>query len=419
MGDKSLADYDFFSEEVLECPYDFYKLLREEAPVYLLPGTNIFLVTRHADIRAMLKDTETFSSNFGHLLSGADEPEQVKALYEGAIEPADTLLTLDPPRHRVYRSLVNKVFSARRVEAMHQYIEEIVDELIDGFINAGECEFIAAFASPLPLLVIADQLGIDRELLPRFKVWSDALAARLGQMADVEEQKAIARDIMEYQAYILGVIEARRVEPRDDMISDLVNTEIDDGRKLDNAEVMSIVQQFLVAGNETTTSSLAGGLASLIQNPGQMRALLDDADLLENTVEEILRTTTPSAGLWRAVTRDVEFHGTVIPVGSMVMLRYAAANRDERVFDDAEQFDVCRGNADDHIAFGQGTHFCPGAMLARKEMNVALRKLFSRITNIRLAPGKNDLKHWPNMVLRGLKALHISFDKRDTGQRGQ
>jgi cytochrome P450 len=263
-------------------------------------------------------------------------------------------------------------------------------------------------------LVIADQLGIDRELVPRFKVWSDALAARLGQMADVEEQKAIARAVMEYQDYILGVIEERRAEPRDDMISDLVNIQIDDGRNLNAAEIISIVQQFLVAGNETTTASLAGGLLSLIQQPLQMQQLLEDPSRLQNTIEEILRTETPSAGLWRSVTRDVEFGGVEIPSGSTVMLRYAAANRDEQVFDDAEKFDICRPNADSHIAFGKGTHFCPGAMLARKEMSVAMEKLLSRITNIQLAPGKNDLSHLPNMVLRGLKELHITFDKRET-----
>ena len=408
---KTLQDYNFFSEEVLECPFDFYKLAREEAPVYLLPGTNIYLVTRHADIRAMLKDTETFSSNFAHLLSGSGETKEVRELYKGTVEPADTLLTLDPPRHRVYRSLVNKVFSAKRVEQMHDYIEQIVDELIDGFVDDGECEFIAAFASPLPLMVIADQLGIDRELLPRFKVWSDSLAARLGGMVSPEEAKDIAMAVREYQEYILGVIAARREEPRDDMISDLANAEIDDGRKLNDAEVISIVQQFLVAGNETTTSSLAGGLLSLIQDPEQMRLLREDPSRMENTVEEILRTETPSAGLWRAVTRDVEWGGTLIPEGAMVMLRYAAANRDERVFEDAERFDICRHNADDHIAFGQGTHFCPGAMLARKEMIVALNAFLARVENIQLAEGKNDLTHWPNMVLRGLKALHITFDK--------
>ena len=414
---KKLEDYNFFDPEVLECPFDFYQLARKEAPVYNLPGTNIFLVTRHADIRAMLKDTATFSSDFGHVLSGPGESDEVKALYEDAVEPANTLLTLDPPRHRVYRSLVNKVFSAKRVEQMHDYIETIVDELIDNFIEQGECEFIQAFASPLPLMVIADQLGIERELLPKFKTWSDALAARLGQMSTPEEQVDNAHAILEFQAYILAVIEARRQAPRDDMISDLANIEIDDGRKMNDEEVMSIVQQFLVAGNETTTSSLAGGLLSLIQDPQQMQLLVSEPERLENMVEEVLRTETPSAGLWRVVTHDTEFNGVHLPADSLVMLRYHSANRDESVFDDAENFDVCRRNADDHIAFGQGTHFCPGAMLARKEMNLAYSKLFARLTNIQLAAGKNDLTHWPNLVLRGLKSLHITFDRKDAVER--
>ena len=228
---KSLEDYNFFSEEVLECPFDFYKLAREEAPIYLLPGTNIYLVTRHADIRAMLKDTETFSSNFAHLLSGSGENEEVQALYKGTVEPADTLLTLDPPRHRVYRSLVNKVFSAKRVQQMHDYIEQIVDELIDGFIDDGECEYITAFASPLPLMVIADQLGIDRDLLPRIKVWSDSLAARLGGMVSPHEAQDIAIAETENQEDSQGLIAARRDEPRQDMMSALGQAQSDDARK--------------------------------------------------------------------------------------------------------------------------------------------------------------------------------------------
>mgnify|MGYP001814814304 CR=1 FL=1 len=412
---KALEDYNFFDEKTLECPFEFYKLAQEQEPIYHVPDTNTYIVTRYADVRAMLKDTETFSSNFNHLLTGPDEPPEVKALFEGATLPVDTLLTLDPPRHRVYRSLVNKVFSAKRVEAMHDYIVQIVDELIDDIIDKGECEFIAEFASPLPLLVIMDQLGIDRSMVVKAKEWSDALAARLGQMSDAEEQMYNARMFMEFHDFILGVIADRRAQPRDDMISDLVNIEIDDGRKLNNAEVMSITQQFMVAGNETTTSSLAGGLVSLIQNPQQFEAVLSDPQKLENMVEEVLRTESPSAGLWRVVTRDVEFNGVELPKDSLVMLRYHAANRDEAVFDEPGQFDICRANADDHLAFGQGVHFCPGAMLARKEMNVAFERLFARLTNFQLAPGKNDLTHWPNMMLRGLKCLHITFEPRQNG----
>lgn len=409
---KELSEYNFFDPQTLECPFEMYKLMREQAPVYQLPGSNTFIITRHSDIRVLLKDTETFSSDFAHMLSGPAECEEAREILRDAKEPANTLLTLDPPRHKVYRTLVNKVFSAKRVEQMHDYIEEIVDQLIDGFIDEGECEFISAFCSPLPLLVIADQLGIPRENLAKFKEWSDALAARLGGLSTKSEQIANARSILEYQHYIMAIVEDRRINPRDDMISDLSTAEIDEGRRLTDEEVLSLVQQFLVAGNETTAASIAGGLLSLIQYHDQMQSLLDDPDKISNAVEEILRMETPSAGLWRVVKKDTEFQGVKIPKGSMVMLRYHAANRDEDVFDNAESMDVCRANASDHIAFGQGTHFCPGAMLGRKEMNLAFHKILSRMDNIQLAAGKNDLKHWPNMVLRGLKELHITFDRK-------
>jgi len=191
---KALEDYNFFDEETLECPFEFYKLAQAQEPIYHVPDTNTYIVTRYADVRAMLKDTETFSSNFNHLLTGPDEPPEVKALFEGATLPVDTLLTLDPPRHRVYRSLVNKVFSAKRVEAMHDYIVQIVDELIDDIIDKGECEFIAEFASPLPLLVIMDQLGIDRSMVAKAKEWSDALAARLGLRPARDGRRASRED---------------------------------------------------------------------------------------------------------------------------------------------------------------------------------------------------------------------------------
>ena len=157
---------------------------------------------------------------------------------------------------------------------------------------------------------------------------------------------------------------------------------------------------------------MSNGLLSLIQFSDQLQQLLDDPAMIANAVEEILRMETPTAGLWRVVTRDTEIRGVPIPKDSLLMLRYASGNRDEEVFDEPETMNVCRKNADDHIAFGQGTHFCPGAMLGRKEMNVAYTKLLSRLDNIQLLPGKNDLLHWPNVVLRGLKELHISFDKK-------
>jgi cytochrome P450 len=414
---KCPADFNFFDEKVLNCPYDFYQTLQEQAPVYQLPGTNIFMVTRHADIKKLLKDTETYSNNFNHLLKGPEPTPEVTAIYAKAWQPVDTMITADPPRHKTYRTLVNKVFSASRVDAMEEYMKTIVHELIDSFIERGECDFIREFTTPLPVYVIADQLGVPRKDLKNFKHWSDSFARRLSQMATPQEQVEDAQNIVAFQFYFEKMIDERRKNPRNDMISDLVTTSIEDPengevRPLNMEELQSILQQLMVAGNETTTSAITGGMVSLIQNPAQMQALQDDPGKIANAVEEILRMESPSAGMWRVVRKDTEFHGVKIPKDSLVMLRYHAANRDRQLFDDPNDIDIDRDNADDHIAFGQGIHFCPGAMLARKEMNVAFEALLSRLDNIRLVEEKSDLSYWPNIVLRGLKELHIRFDKR-------
>ena len=414
---KCPADFNFFDEQVLNCPYEFYRTLQEQAPVYQIPDTNIFMVTRHADVKTLLKDTQTYSNNFNELLKGPEPAPEVTAIYASAWQPVDTMITADPPRHKTYRTLVNKVFNAKRVNAMEDYMTAIVHELIDGFIERGECDFIREFTTPLPVYVIADQLGVPRKDLKDFKRWSDSFARRLSQMATPVEQVEDAENIVAFQFYFASMIEERRKTPSDDMISDLVVTEIEDPdtsvvRPLNMEELQSILQQLMVAGNETTTSAITGGMLSLIQNPQQMQDLQKHPEKIPNAVEEILRMESPSAGMWRVVKHDTEFHGVRIPKDSLVMLRYHAANRDSELFESPNDIDIARANADDHIAFGQGIHFCPGAMLARKEMNVAFTALLSRLQNIELIEEKCDLTYWPNIVLRGLKDMHIRFDPR-------
>ena len=416
---KCPADFNFFDEDVLNCPYEFYKVLQEQAPVYQLPGTSIYMVSRYADIKQLLKDTETYSNNFTHLLKGPEPAPEVTAIYAQAWQPVDTMITADPPRHKTYRTLVNKVFNAKRVNAMEDYMVAIVHELIDSFIERGECDFVREFTTPLPVYVIADQLGVPRKDLKNFKEWSDSFARRLSQMATPQQQVEDAENIVAFQLYFADMCEQRRKEPSDDMISDLVVTEIEDPdtgevRLLNMEELQSLLQQLMVAGNETTTSAITGGMVSLIQNPEQMRDLQEHPEKIPNAVEEILRMESPSAGMWRVVKKDSEVHGVKIPRDALVMLRYHAGNRDAGLFDQPNAIDINRSNADDHIAFGQGIHFCPGAMLARKEMNVAFSALLSRLENIQIVAEKSDLTYWPNIVLRGLKGLHISFDKRNT-----
>jgi cytochrome P450 len=413
---KQLQDYNFFDPEVIECPYEFYKLAREQAPVMELPqdmlGAKLFLVTRYDLVVEILKNVEVFSSNFAALLSGKEEQDpEIQKIESQGWPQVNTLLTADPPEHERFRVLVNKAFTTSRVKKMQNYMEQIVDELIDRFIDKGECEFINELAVPLPVKVIAAQLGVPQEDLPKFKKWSDSFIARLGRMISKEQELECVKDVVAFQHYFNNVIEERRKEPKDDLITDLVQAEVAGERSLDQAELLNIIQQLLVAGNETITNAIAGGMLLLIQNPEQMALVQEEPSKIENLVEEVLRLESPTAGMWRVVQQDTELEGVQLPAGSLLMVRFDSANRDRAKFEDGDRFDVCRQNAVSHLSFGHGIHFCVGAMLARKEMQVTYERLLRRIKNIRLAPGKNDLKHFPNVLLRGLKHLYIEFDR--------
>ena len=411
MNRVDLATLDFFSAEVQECPFQIYRQLQDEAPVWQMPGTNVFVVTRYTDIRDIIRDPARFSSSFGALLNAGSSNKEVEAIYGQGYEMVETLLTQDPPRHRVYRNLVNKVFSNKRIEGMRDYIQSITDELIDAWIDDGEVDLMNRLCVPLPIYVIADQLGVPRAELPLIKKWSDASASRLGRLANEEQQIQNAKDIVEFQHYFADLIDRMRESPEDNIISDLANNTIDEGRLLTKPEALGMIQQILVAGNETSTSGIAGGVVLLIENPDEQTKLRSNPDLIPGAVEEILRLETPTSGMWRTATENTEVGGVPIPKGAFLMVRFAAGNRDESVFSCGHEMKVDRDNASNHLAFGQGTHFCLGAQLARSEMQIALGSLLARTDNWGLVEGKNTLTHNPNVLLRGLKDLYISFDK--------
>jgi cytochrome P450 len=411
MSKVELSELDFFSAEVQECPFHVYQQLQEEAPVWQMPGTNVFVVTRYDDIREIIRDPSRFSSSFSALLNTGSSNEEVNTIYGQGYEMVETLLTQDPPRHRVYRNLVNKVFSNKRIEGMRSEVEKMSNELIDQWIDEPEVDLLNRFCVPLPIYVISDQLGVPRSELSLIKKWSDASASRLGRLADEEEQIQNAKDIVEFQHYFAALLDRMREAPEDNIISDLANNTIDEGRLLTKPEALGMIQQILVAGNETSTSAIAGGVVLLIQNPDQQAMLRQHPDLIPGAVEEILRLETPTSGMWRRATADTEIGGVDIPEGAFLMVRFAAGNRDESIFTEGGAMSVARENADSHLAFGQGTHFCLGAQLARMEMQVALTGLLNRTTDWALVEGKNPLKHSPNVLLRGLTDLHISFNK--------
>ncbi|MGO9605336.1 MAG: cytochrome P450 [Candidatus Binataceae bacterium] len=405
----SLSEINPFAPETIEDPRAFWRAMREEQPVYEIPGAGYFVISRYEDIFEVLSNEEVFSSNEPPGMQVAAGPEIAEIMKQG-YPPANTLLTNDPPSHTRFRALVNKAFSARRVAGMEPQVRAIADDLVDRFIADGRVELVSQFAVGLPLTVIADSLGVAREDMAKFKKWSDDSVAPLGGMISHEQQIECAHSVVEFQHYFAARLEERRAVPRDDLLTDLVNARLAGVDPLNVPEMLSILQQLLVAGNETTTSLIASAMMLLLHNPDQMAALARNRSLIANFVEEALRLESPVSALFRLAKVDAEVGGVRIPAGARLIVTYGSGNRDAAHFPDADKMDIRRENARSHLAFGQGVHFCIGAALARLEGRVAFETLLGRLKDIRFMPGRNDFAHTPSFILRGLKELWLEFD---------
>jgi cytochrome P450 len=401
------GEFDAMAAETLERPYDFHAALRELAPVHFEPRLECFLISRYDDVKAVILDTATFSSAIGPA-AVLPPPEAIAILLSGH-PPVSTLLTADPPAHDRYRALVHKAFTPSRVRRLEGAIRSVASDLVDGFAADGRVELVSRFASPFPLTIIADQLGVPRADMPDFKRWSDHNIHFLSGTATPEEYVECTRGMIEFQRYFERRIQERRARREDDVLSDLVDARLDGVAPLDVPEMLSILQQILVAGNETTTHAVASAVLLLLENPDQLARVRADRSLVPAAFEEALRMESPTQTLFRVATRDAGLHGVRIPKGARVAVMYGAANRDPRRFPDPDRFDVGRPNLREHLAFGFGTHFCLGAGLARKEGAVALDVLLERLPGLRLAPG-NDFAHQPSFILRGLRRLELEFE---------
>ncbi len=402
---------NMFAPETLVDPFEHYRQVHEAGiKIEHLPEMNTFVVYGYDLCSEATGRPEVFSNDFTALM-GADDDEIKEILAEGWDNPP-TLLTADHPVHTRNRKLVNLAFSAPRVNAIEEDMRVKSVELIEKMLAKNSGDFVEDFAIPLPVAMIAQQIGLDNDP-KQVKAWSDAAVDRFSQLVDRERQLECARSFVSYQKYMKGLIDDRRANGGDDLLSDLVEARVEGETPLTDEEIISIMQQFMVAGNETTTSTIAGGLLQLIRNPDQMAKAKAaaggrDPKLIGNLVEESLRYETPTAGMWRLVKEDTTLGDTQIPQGSMVQLRYAAANRDPSKFEDPDKFDIERKNARAHLAFGKGPHMCVGNMLSRKEMLVAFDELLERLDDFEIAD-ENGIAILPNILLRGVTKLPISY----------
>lgn len=400
--------------ELIAAPWSLYAALHAYSGVGRDEETGVWIVAGYDQIQEILRDQARFSAQVDRpSLRPEGMPAQAKAILAETVQSIPTLVGADAPTHTRLRPLVNLVFSAERVEAMAPGIADIVDTLIDGFVDAGACEFVSAFSAPLPLTIIADQLGLGRERIALVKAWSDAFIQILGLMGDeasLIESARLQRDAIEY---LMAEATARRAQPSNTLLSALANVRDENGAVLDDSELISILTQLMVAGNETTTNTLTAGMLILAQDQAlQQRVRNGDARTLRLFVEEVLRAESPVQGHYRRTKCPVAIGGTQIPEGAVVHLRYGAGNRDARMFPNPSQIDVTRANAPQHLAFGGGPHFCVGAMLARRELAIGFRRLLDRLDAITLDAPAESLRRVQSVQHRGVLALPLRFSHR-------
>lgn len=410
------VEFDPFSPEMRQNPYPFYDFLRENSPISYASSLNIWFVTRHADCMALLRN-----NNLGHDIESVIAPDVIgknpfdslpTSHQQRILMQRKWMLFNDPPNHTRLRGLAHQAFTPPRVNQLREYIEQVTDELLTQAEAKGQFDIIADFAIPLPVTVIAKLLGIPMRDFADFKRWSDDLALTLDFVDGQEIWERAAQANAQLDPYLRNLIAQRRADPQDDLITALAQAQTEDADgeapadHLTDDEIVATCMLLLIAGHETTVNLIANGMFALLRNPEQFKLLADDPAILNNAVEELLRYDSPVQMTSRWVLRDFEYNGQAFKVGEQIFILLASANRDETMFPNADTLDLRRANANRHLAFGQGIHYCLGAPLARLEGQIAFRELVRRFPNMRLVDD-SALTYRPQLVLRGLEALLV------------
>lgn len=386
-------------------PFPFFASLRTSQPVYrtTLPDkTPVWLVTRYEDVAAFLKD-ERFTKKRRTAMTA----EQIRKLpwAPPMFRPLErNMLNLDPPDHTRLRGLVHKAFTPSLIGQMRDRVQTLADELLEGVAGKGQLDLINDYALPLPIIIITEILGVPTRDRNKFHKWSQAVV----NLTSPNPTLRLIPSLWTFIRYLRKFIKERRHDPHDDLTSALIQAE-EAGDKLSEDELLAMVFLLLVAGHETTVNLIGGGMLALLEHPDQMEKLRRSPALIKTAVEELLRYASPVfMSTERYPREDSNIQGVTIPRGELTLGVIGSANRDETVFENADQLDVAR-EPNKHLSFGQGIHFCVGAPLARLETQIAINTLLRRMPDLHLNGATDSLRWRPNLLLRGLETLPASF----------
>ncbi|OLZ68097.1 cytochrome [Streptomyces sp. IMTB 2501] len=386
------------ADGLIDQPYDVYRRLRDTAPVHRITGpdgTPAWLVTRYEDVRSALADPR-LSLDKRHASAGT---------YKGfPLPPAldANLLNMDPPDHTRIRRLVGRAFTPRRVRQLREPIRRTADRLLDAFGPHGTTDLIAAYAAPLPITVICDLLGVPESRRLDFRIWTDTLVA-----PDPARPGAAREAVAAMLGFFTDLLAAKRAEPADDLLSDLIAVHDEDGDRLSEDELMSLAFLILFGGYENTVQLIGNAVLTLLQHPDQLAALRKDPAHIPAAVDELVRYEGPALlAIRRFPVEDVTIAGVTVPAGETVLVSLSAANRDPARFADPDRLDLTR-DAAGHLALGHGIHYCLGAPLARAETEIALAALLERFPELSLGDG--ELEWRPSLRARGLLALPVRY----------
>ena len=416
LGGASLTD-----PLIVAQPSEFYRSMRKQDPVYYDEKIGMYLVSRYDDVVAVLRDPLTFSDKLGYeALYASGHFEEFKQILErdgGGFFP--DAIKDDPPAHTRVRRLMEQAFTAHRVATLEPGITAIVVNLIEKLADKaakGElADGVNDFAVPLTIAVICEQLGIHQVNANKIQRWSQAITAQISHMQDRQQMLENAVQICDLQNFIIAEMRAREHQRREDMISDIVHAQLDDGGRLTFQEAVSLIRALIIAGNETTATEVGNLLFVLATRPDvakMLRDSIDDDRLLARFVEELLRIEPPVRGLAKMTTREVELGGRLLPNRAHLLVLYASGNDDESVFECPRRFDLNRSDLGKHLAFGVGVHRCIGASLARMEIKVAAREITRRLADIRLAVPAEALQYLPTVATRTIRQLPLTLTRR-------